>query len=123
MPKAGAQRFIGDAFAQRLTCRVGVDVDQPGNDQPVAAIDFPISLSLIAAPDMNEPAISEGDVDVTGVDVLFSVPDDSPIGMADNGCGHAFSPCLCGTSLRRKNPSTHPDAEARQRVGTPLVFW
>jgi hypothetical protein len=65
-----------------------MDVDEPGQYQPIPAIDHPVRRPGVIASDKDDPVVGKGDVDISAVGVMPGgrVPGNGPIGVVDS-CG------------------------------------
>ena len=75
---------------ERLVLGMSMDVDQPGQYQPILTVDHPLRRPGVIASDKDDRAIAKGDVYIAAVDVTLGalVPGDDPVGILDDGRGH-----------------------------------
>src|SRR5215469_6772393 len=94
--------FFANSAIEGLVLGVRVDVDQTRHNQPVLAVDYPVSRSRPISSDVSDLVIGEYDVNAAAIDMTFRrlVPGNDPIGVPDEGCCPRGSPPLHGYQLR-----------------------
>src|SRR5208282_2323634 len=75
---------------ERLVLRMRMDVDQPGQDEAIFAIDHPLCHAGIIPSDKVDRAFRKRDVDIAAINVTSGglVPGDDPSGVPDDRRGH-----------------------------------
>ena len=73
---------------------VRMQIDEAGHHHALGAIDHGVGGAGVVLADVGDGLAVEGDIDATHVDVAagLRLPDDRPIGVLDNGDGHAQTP-------------------------------
>jgi hypothetical protein len=67
-----------------------MDVDEPGQHEPCAAVDHPVGRAGEIAAEMDDAVFAEGEVNLAAVGVMVQrlVPGDHPGGILYHGGGH-----------------------------------
>ena len=78
VPEAGAARLVGDALAQRLATRMGMNIDEARKKEPLRAVDLHIArLGTIFAEERDLP-VANHQIDVAAVNVPAAGPRPTP---------------------------------------------
>jgi hypothetical protein len=93
---------------ERLVLRVRMDVDEPGQYEPVPAVDHPVRRPGVIASDKGDPVVGKGDVDISAIGVVPGclVPGDRPTSVADGSGGQGAVLLLVTLPSRANGPLT-----------------